>query len=438
MPARRRLLVALGASCAVYAVPVVTAHFGDLFGLSLLRELRSQRSGAWIGADVALAFIVQAVWATVVWLALGAGRAAAVLAFVIAAVPATYTVNVAYLVRIPELFLIEEDATADSAAWPEACRASAELDPAPAGVTRGLEGRGEALVRLPGGTRYGILRLPDCAIEPVAIPETPIAPGVNQVLPDGSLVYSVYERGVPGQTFWLLRRGTTVGLQLMPPSEAEASAVPLVSEDGRWVAWPLRSADRVASILLQPVESGQPIRFTHDLLQRATLTLVELDMERRVVTVNRDLSTFVALGLDGGVAWGPVTPPDVAAQSSTFRYAGTQWLAWDAYVEGRSYRASWATTPGTGTYVVPKGRTVTAAALARSGRHVAVSTTTDLNIGSVRDTVLVLRTDTGAQVFRKTLPRYARSQVVFLGDGHFAYTDVDGAQATVHVLTLPP
>jgi hypothetical protein len=437
MRGRRRLLVAIAASCAVYAVPVVTVHFGDLFGLSLLREFRSDRAASWVAADVALAVTVQATWALVLWLALGVGWAAGVLAFFVAAVPATYAVNVAYLVRIPELFLIEEDATPDSGALTETCQAAAELDPAPAGITRALDARGEAFVRMPGGTSYGILRSSDCVIERVAIPDKPIAPGVNQLLSDGSLVYSVYERGVPGQTFWLLRRGSTDGIPLVPPPEAETSAFPLVSDDGQWVAWSLRSADRVASVFLQPVHGGDPIRFTHDLLQHATLTLVELDMARRILTVNRDLSTFVALGLDGNVAWGPLTPPEVAAQSTTFRYAGGQWLAWDAYVEGRPYRATWSTTNGTGTYRVPKGRTVTAASLARSGRYVAVSTTTDLNIGSVRDTVLVLRTDSGAEIFRKTLPRYSRSQVAFLGDGRFAYTDVDGATATVHVLTLP-
>jgi hypothetical protein len=435
MRGRRRLLVAIAASCAVYAVPIVTAHFADLFGLSLARELSSARPPAWIAADVALAAAVQLAWGVVVWLALGFGAGGGILAFMLAAVPAAWAVNLAYQVGIPELFLIETDPTPDSGTLAEACSAAAELDPAPAGITRGLEVRGETLVRV-GGTRYGILRLPGCAIERVAIPETPIAPGVTQVLADGSVAYAVYQRGVPGQTFWLLPRGATAGILLMPPAGAEATATPLVSEDGQWVAWTLHPADRVASILIQPVRGGDPIRFTHDLLQHATLVLVELDMDRKVVTVNRDLSTFVALGLDGTVAWGPVTPP-IAAMASTFRYDGGQWLAWDAYVEGRGYRVAWSTRHGAGSYEVPKGRSVTAAALSSSGRYVAVSTTTDLNIGAVRDTVLVRRTDSGADVFRKTLPRYTRSHVAFLGASHVVYTEVDGGTATVRVLTLP-
>ena len=437
MRGRRRLLIAIAASCAVYAVPVVTVHWGDLFGLSLGRELSSDRETAWIATDIGLAAAVQAAWGLVVWLGLGFGFGAGILAFMLAAVPAVYAVNVAYLVKIPEVFLIDEDTTPDAGSLMEACKAAAELDPSPAGITRGLDARGEAVVRV-SGTGYGILRLPDCAIERIAIPERPIAPGINQILADGSVVYSVYERGVPGQTFWLLRHGSTDGIQLVPPAEGtDTNLVPLVSEDGQWVAWSLRSPERVASVLVQRVGGGEPIRFTHDLLQQATLTLVELDMTRRVLTVNRDLRTFAALGLDGTVAWGPLTPPDIAAQNSTFRYAGGQWLAWDAYVEDSAYRVSWSTMYGSGIYEVPKGRSVTAAALSASGRYVAISTTTDLNIGSVRDTILVRRTDTGADVFRKTLPRYSRSHVALLGDHHVAYTDVDGGKATVHVLKLP-
>jgi hypothetical protein len=437
MRGRRRLLVAIAASCAVYAVPIVTVHFADLFGLSLVKELSSNRAAAWVVADVALAAAIQAAWGLVVWLALGFGVGAGILAFMLAAVPAMYAVNVAYLVAIPERFLIEEDATPDSGPLAEACNASAELGPAPAGITRGLDVRGEAIVVLAGGITYGILRLPDCAIEPLAIPRMRMAPGIDQVLPDGSVVYSGYPDGTK-RMFWLLRRGSATGVPLVPPPEiTESYAAPLVSEDGQWVAWSLRSPGRVGSVRIQRIAGSDRIDFTHDLLQRATITLVELDMGRKVLAVNRDLSTFVALGFDGGVAWGPLTPPGIAAQYSTFRYAGGQWLAWDAYVEDRAYRVSWSTMHGAGTYEVPKGRSVTAAALSSSGRYVAVSTTTDLNIGSVSDTVLVRRTDTGADVFRKTLPRYTRSQVAFLGDHHVAYTDVDGGKAAVHVLKLP-
>jgi hypothetical protein len=72
------------------------------------------------------------------------------------------------------------------------------------------------------------------------------------------------------------------------------------------------------------------------------------------------------------------------------------------------------------------------------GRYVALSVTTSLSIGSVADSVYVLRAADGAQVFRRFLPRYARSAVAFPRDDLFAYTEWDGARAAIVVLRLPP
>ena len=89
----------------------------------------------------------------------------------LAAVPAVYAVNVAYLVKIPEVFLIEEDTTPDTGDLPLACARRGWLSGAGRHHAR-LDARGEALVRT-GDGRYGILRAPDCAIERVAIPGNP-------------------------------------------------------------------------------------------------------------------------------------------------------------------------------------------------------------------------------------------------------------------------
>jgi hypothetical protein len=45
-----------------------------------------------------------------------------------------------------------------------------------------------------------------------------------------------------------------------------------------------------------------------------------------------------------------------------------------------------------------------------------------------------MRTDTGAEVFRKRLPRYARSVVQFFAGGYFAYSDLEGT----HILRITP
>ena len=67
----------------------------------------------------------------------------------------------------------------------------------------------------------------------------------------------------------------------------------------------------------------------------------------------------------------------------------------------------------------------------------AASTTTALNIGSIADTVVALNTADGSEVFRKSLPMYARSQVSFLGDSYFVYSDLVDGRSRTHLLRVP-
>jgi hypothetical protein len=429
-------MTALTLSSSIYLVPVFTAHTVDLFGLALGQELFLDREAAWKGADVAFALIVQAVLFACVWWVVPRSKAVAVGVTLLLLIPGAMALNFGYLYAIPSYFLIERDTTPDTSVWSEECSVEGfSLDPVRQGISRGLERRGETWVRQDTGTHYGILRVPGCAVEPVAIPDVPIAPGVQQALPDGSVVYVTMERGGAGQHYWLLRRGSKEPRRLEAP-EGQVDGGPLVAEDGGWVAWVTRSPDRETSLRIVPLGSGQPIVFSHPLLQRGTLVPVELDMEQREVIVNRDLSAFVRLRLDGTVGWGPLTPGAIAAQSDTFRYLDGQWAAWDAYVENTRYRLGWSTQTGKGQYAAPKGRSITSAAMDARGRYVAASTTTALSIGSIKDTVVALRTGDASEVFRRALPMYARSQVAFLGDRYFAYSEVEGTRSRIRVLRI--
>jgi hypothetical protein len=85
---------------------------------------------------------------------------------------------------------------------------------------------------------------------------------------------------------------------------------------------------------------------------------------------------------------------------------------------------------------VPLGRSITAVDAAPSGSYVAVSTTPALSIGRIRDSVFVLRTSDGAEIFRRYLPTYARSRVAFLGDSRLAFDDREGERFGVRVLQI--
>ena len=103
-------------------------------------------------------------------------------------------------------------------------------------------------------------------------------------------------------------------------------------------------------------------------------------------------------------------------------------MAWDAYREDGPYQIGWSLPGGSGRHRTNTGRSVTSAAVDPTGRLIAISETTTLSIGHARDVVYVLRTDTGADVFRTYLPRYTRSQVVFFEGGLFGYSNLEGTR----------
>ena len=96
------------------------------------------------------------------------------------------------------------------------------------------------------------------------------------------------------------------------------------------------------------------------------------------------------------------------------------------------YQIAWSLAAGSGTHAANRGRSITAAAVDPSGTLIAVSETTTLNIGSAPDVLYVIRARDGTDVFRKYLPRFARSPVVFFEGGHFGYSDLSGT----HVLNV--
>jgi hypothetical protein len=436
-------LIAGAASFAVYLLPLITVHWISPFGDALARELGSDRAVAWKLSDIALALGLQLLLFVLVRLALARNRALAALVFAAALVPATLAVNAAYLIAIPTMFLIEEDPAEDLETLKEACSTTGyTLAAAPAGLSRELEQRGEAVLMADDGRGVAILGT-DCNVEPVAaLPANALA--IHQVLPDGTIVFPELSRTDGRSRFWLARRRATTAVPVSPPDGVQSELPPLVADEGTSAAWLVRDAPGRLSIAIAPVDGGAPVRFSHGLLSGTTSTLVSLNMTRRELVIVRDLDVFAGLSLDGTVLWGPATLGDVAAQPGTARRMGENWLSWDATREDGPYRLEWSTAAGRGRHTVPRGRHITAAALHPEGRYLAASTTTALNIGSIQDAVFVLDARDGSLVWRKTLPTYARSRVAFLGRGRFAFADLEETgikerplRGRVRVLRLP-
>ncbi|HXH84395.1 MAG TPA: hypothetical protein VNN07_15935, partial [Candidatus Tectomicrobia bacterium] len=167
------------------------------------------------------------------------------------------------------------------------------------------------------------------------------------------------------------------------------------------------------------------------------VVVLDVDMQAREALVAVDERRFVSMGFDGGVRWGPVRPEGVEPIHATFRRVGDGWVAWDGYRESGPYVVAWTLPAGRGTHRVPRGRGITDIAVHPDGRLLALSLTTSLSIGDVQDAVYVLRAAAGGEVFRRFLPRYARSAVAFPAPDLFAYTEWDGTRFATVVLEIP-
>jgi hypothetical protein len=289
--------------------------------------------------------------------------------------------------------------------------------------------------------------MPGCRVVPLAFQSVGQPFTQPFVLPNGRCLFSTWDTKAARADWWYYGGpGMSAELLRRPPSDPNRAS-PILSNDAEWVAWiqfvpgavtpPLPEEVMVRSlrdsgersVSLQPLGRGSFVLLALD-MNSEELTLFEHDYATSEITV-------FGIGLDGAMRWGPLKAEGVEAQSTTFLQAGQGWVAWDAYRENGRYQIAWSLPLGSGKHEVRKGRGITAAAVDPSGSYVAVSVTTSLNIGHIRDSVYVLRASNGAAVFCRYLPTYTRSEVAFLGNSHFAYTEWNGAQSQVRVLQLP-
>ncbi len=149
--------------------------------------------------------------------------------------------------------------------------------------------------------------------------------------------------------------------------------------------------------------------------------LIDADLEvGRFVVVNQARDLY-GLDLDGAAVWGHVSWPEIGYLRENLRRVGTRgFVFWQSYREKGRYLVSWTIDGQSGRHEVPLGRGITDVAVSSDGVYIAISTSSGLNIGSVPDTVYVLRSADGADVFRRTLPRYARSQLAIRSVGVFS------------------
>jgi hypothetical protein len=429
--ARARVLAAV-ASFSIYLIPLVGPHAAWLLGEVLFRRQPGQ-SPRWLAANWAVALGLQLLaFGCFRWF-FGKPRWLRAVPLLLAFTIVVLVLQSVLLALIPAFFLEEADVRAENISWPTVCTAAGVFQTA-------LSTPAELWVRHSTPENpYAVLTMPACQLTDVPLPQPRFQPGAGvdfmidptSVIPGGRAV--VRKTETRGRTSWFVATGALLS-PLDTPAGDTGATQPLLSQDGVWTGW------------LEPVPgSGPPLLYRVVLRARdrerivdlsglgpATYVLEGLDVKSEEVMLWRT-DRLVAAGFDGRLKKEYAVPSAARPQPSTYRHAGNYWLAWDAYRDAEPYRLEWSLPFGAGSHRVPLGRTIHAAAFDPSGRWIAVSVGTSLNIGKARDAVYILSSVDGHEVFRKYLPPFTRSPVAFLDGGFFAYSELDG----VHLLRVP-
>lgn len=440
-----RRWVALVGSLGVYFIPLVGPHGVWFVGASLVASVRGELRPAWVAAYVAVALAAQIAAGLALYWSLGGSWARKIIWLGI--IPLAIALNVVYLSALPAFFLIEADTASERNTWPEHCFVRGiglRAIRSPAVQTR-QGARAWWTARSPDG-RDALLSLPECLTTDAVLP----TPGKSAegyldffislqfASPDGVAIVEQVDRRSQQRTWSILPRPAGP-LQRLAESSDAFETPPILSRRGDAVAYvttvPGSGPPVLHYVLVRKAAPESTVSETDiDLAPfgPASYVVLDVDTEAREVLLWRDSSPFI-VSFDGQPRPVSFEPGDIRAQSSTYIRVGAGWVAWDAYKDDGAYQIGWSLGGRSGRHRTNRGRAVTSAAVDPTGSYIAVSETTTLSIGKARDVVYVLRTDDGTDVFRRYLPRYSRSQVVFFEGGFFGYSDLDGT----HILKIP-
>ncbi len=175
-------------------------------------------------------------------------------------------------------------------------------------------------------------------------------------------------------------------------------------------------------------------------LDRGQPEILALDGFEGGVTIALYPSQVLAFDGAGKPAWGPIDTGEIKHVGRYFLRIGDGWVAWEIYREKGRERVLWDLSQGSGRHEVPLGSSITDLAVSPDGALIVISTTTGLNIGSVRDSLFALRTRDGTEVYRRYFRKYTRTRMAFLGARHLAVTraDLDKGGGWIEVLRIPP
>jgi hypothetical protein len=349
--------------------------------------------------------------------------------------------NWTYLNALPSGFSTERAATPDLGDWKTVCTLpNMEVAEVRSPPDTSLARAGQAWLR--ANQEYSVLTIPGCHTRLITKPDAAMQVDVDFVSPAGVYLMRGWDNKTR-QTHWWVGNGSLRPLSRLP-GDSIMFGMPVLSNDGHWVAWmELIPGTKLHRAVVQSLNDERSHVLDIPDQQLLEWELLAADMERKELTFyqydyTKRRSSLTTLGLDSRQQGDSIVAQGVAAQFTTLLRVGSGWVAWDAARESlERYRIAWSLANGRGTHEAFMGRSITAVKVDPDGAYIAISETTALRDFNVHDSVYVLRTSDGKEVWHRNLPTYTRSSLAFLGERFFAYTDADGAHSTVRVLQIP-
>ncbi|MFM9843704.1 MAG: hypothetical protein ACKVOI_12105 [Dongiaceae bacterium] len=436
---KRALRWAIIGSFAIYLIPIVGPHSIIFSGLMLLEELAGghDREVLWRVLDVGLAVFLQALFAALLYLQICWRRWWGWLLLVPALPVLFFAQSFGFQLLIPTLFLVESDPALETGDWPRICELEGQwLDGTGASADLAMERAREVWVMTAEARRYSILTMPDCRLQPIAIPAIEAGGGVGQVRPGGGTLYRTYDKSTQKTDLYVLPAGTADPIHPSPPADLPYWN-PIVTGDGTELAWlaNLQSGNSVDPVVrIRPARGGA--ERTVLLPKGQQYQLLAFDDRSGDFLLSYYPNGMIGVGPDGTVRWGPFTADGLVSIGANLRRAGDGWIAWDSYRDEGRYRIVWSLPAGSGSREIPKGRSIAALSVSPDGVLVAVSTSPSVSLGNIADAVFVFKAADGNEVYRRTLPAYSRSNVQFIGNDYLAMYEFAGEKSRVVVLQV--
>lgn len=427
---RRAVLKALIASFSVYLLPIFTVHVLFVWGWAIGAEIftsESDREPLWLAADLGLAVALQAgAFGLFYWIF--SGRIWRWLALV-AAVPAfEVALTWAYLFAIPGVFLIEAETAQEIGDWPAVCRIEdATLLQVRTPAYPDLARAREVWIDSASAPRnWRLLKGTDCQIEETTQRRPAERGSLAAVAAGGAAIFTAHGGDPPVSRYWHLDPAGGAATELAPPSEKYWKLT--LSRDGKAIGWIERKPsgqNDEPSVKTREVASGRERSVVLSGLDRGSLEILALDGFEGGAMVSIYPGQVLAFDGAGARAWGPIDTGDIKHVGQYFTRIGEGWVVWEIYREEGRELIIWDLAQGSGRREVPLGSSITDLAVSPDGALIAVSTSTGLSIGSVRDSLFAFRTRDGAEVYRRYFAKYTRTRMAFLGNRHLAVTRVD-------------